>query len=68
MTYLFPDNNYLTALNTTNISVLDLSDNELLDLKEILSVLSTVKTLYSLSLDGNPCSVIAFIYTKTQYI
>lgn len=48
----------------TKISVLDLSENDIVDLKKILSVLSTIKTLYSLSLDGNPCSVSALIKLK----
>ncbi|CAH2265283.1 jg19800 [Pararge aegeria aegeria] len=47
-----------------NISVLDLSDNDICDLEAVLTALSTLPSLVALYLAGNPCSV-STAYART---
>ncbi|XP_045768015.1 uncharacterized protein LOC123869206 isoform X1 [Maniola jurtina] len=47
-----------------NISVLDLSDNDICDLELVLAALSALPSLVALQLAGNPCSV-STAYART---
>ncbi|XP_026757456.2 uncharacterized protein LOC113517096 isoform X1 [Galleria mellonella] len=54
---LLNDDNIESLLSIPNITVLDLSDNDIYNLEEILNILVRLPNLSALFLAGNPCSV-----------
>ncbi|XP_059059227.1 uncharacterized protein LOC131852575 isoform X2 [Achroia grisella] len=54
---LLDDNNIKGLSRIPNITVLDLSDNDIYSLEGILNVLAKLPSLSSLMLAGNPCSM-----------
>ncbi|XP_031763832.2 uncharacterized protein LOC113517096 isoform X2 [Galleria mellonella] len=53
---LLNDDNIESLLSIPNITVLDLSDNDIYNLEEILNILVRLPNLSALFLAGNPCS------------